>query len=237
MPSRPAMPMPMLAARIIGTSFAPSPMPRDRMVGTYFLTSRTMRAFCSGDERQTTTETHWVARATNLSAGEWQTRAPSWLPSMMKLRVPPSMTSPFFWPSLLNTASERHVSRRWFTSASELLLTMKSFIEPVRRLVDLPISMAVSCLSPVRTQRLILARARRTMVSGTFCWSLSSTAVQPTRFMPLSSTSLARSSNLASRSAGGRRVAPSHSSAQRLCSSMEMVLEEKHSVRRPSIEK
>lgn len=44
---------------------------------------------------------------------------------------------------------------------------------------DLPILIAVSCLSPVRIQILMSAFIRVSMVSGTLSWSLSSIAVAP----------------------------------------------------------
>mmetsp|Transcript_3440 Transcript_3440/g.6329 ORF Transcript_3440/g.6329 Transcript_3440/m.6329 type:complete len:231 (-) Transcript_3440:2002-2694(-) len=230
------MPMPMLAARIMGTSLAPSPTPRARHPGTNFLTSRTMSAFWSGLERHTTTERHWVANSTNLSAASLRMSFPEGSPSKMKFKVAPSTTRPCLSSSDIPAASCRHSASLEFTSSSEVEFRTWSFMLGVSKLVERPISIAVSCLSPVSTHSLMFARASRTMVSGTFACSLSSTAVHPTRPNPPSSTSLASVSNFTSRSAGGSRVAASHFALHVSCSLSFRVFCAKQSVRRPSME-
>mmetsp|Transcript_40834 Transcript_40834/g.46830 ORF Transcript_40834/g.46830 Transcript_40834/m.46830 type:complete len:219 (-) Transcript_40834:2045-2701(-) len=67
-----------------------------------------------------------------------------------------------------------------------LMDRMISFMSSWINLHDLAISMAVSCLSPVRTQTLMLAFMRLAMVSGTSSWSKSSMADAPTNSRSLS---------------------------------------------------
>ena len=69
--------MPTCAARIIDTSLAPSPIAKVIALGSYFFTSMTTRAFCSGDERHSTTARHVSASSTKRAASSVSATPPS----------------------------------------------------------------------------------------------------------------------------------------------------------------
>ena len=66
------------------------------------------------------------------------------------------------------------------------VLMIYYFIWLLRRPHEYPMLIAVSTLSPVRTQTLIPVSLNASIVSLTSSWSLSSMAVDPTRVMPVS---------------------------------------------------
>ncbi|CRK17067.1 hypothetical protein BN1708_017541 [Verticillium longisporum] len=82
-------------------------------------------------------------------------------------------------------------------AAADSSLMMRSIISSERSLQLMPMLMAVSCRSPVRTQTLMLASWRVWIVSGTPSWRRSSMAVAPRRKKSCSIISEALSSSSA----------------------------------------
>lgn len=186
------MPIPMWAYTIIGTSFAPSPI--DRVIQDPFpLASPTTSAFYLGDTRQHKTEAAWRQNLKNYCAIS--------LFSKTYVRVFPSIITLILLISWLgftfNNALRSLLSSDGVFDMSTLILYTsfdsffkKSSWESELNTIclmslwiswqDLPISMAVSCLSPVRTHTLIFVSIKVAIVSGTRSCSLSSIAEDPT---------------------------------------------------------
>mmetsp|Transcript_20503 Transcript_20503/g.56885 ORF Transcript_20503/g.56885 Transcript_20503/m.56885 type:complete len:361 (+) Transcript_20503:2615-3697(+) len=118
------------------------------------------------------------------------------------------------------------------TSSSPRSAISVRCIRGVRTLVEYPISMAVSRLSPVNTQSLIPALPSVAMVSGTPTCSLSSMAVAPTMCRSLSSASAA-SVSFSSRPLMAVAAAVNCSSHSSHCASVRKRTP-RTSVRRPS---
>mmetsp|Transcript_27965 Transcript_27965/g.34018 ORF Transcript_27965/g.34018 Transcript_27965/m.34018 type:complete len:214 (+) Transcript_27965:608-1249(+) len=79
----------------------------------------------------------------------------------------------------------------WATASPPSPTNCFKCISGVRTLVEYPISIAVSRLSPVNTHSLIPAWDKEAMVSGTPCCNLSSIAVTPTICKPVSMSNAA----------------------------------------------
>lgn len=164
----------MWASIIIGTSLAPSPI--ERVIHfLLFLARPTTSAFYFGETLQHTTEAARIPSLKNLLEKSSS--------SSTNDRVGPSITIDRRWPSFrfyfLNSSMFK-MSILWmfgnyrdsyfnFLRSSSLLELDKisSYISGWISLQLLPISIAVSCLSPVSTQTLILALISISIVSGT----------------------------------------------------------------------
>mmetsp|Transcript_32645 Transcript_32645/g.87641 ORF Transcript_32645/g.87641 Transcript_32645/m.87641 type:complete len:220 (+) Transcript_32645:292-951(+) len=161
------MPTPTCASWIMGTSLAPSPM--DIVTGVGLIPSRTKRtisAFCNGDTRHAMTTSHCTARYKNSCFFAES--------AIIDPRAAPVTNIPCF-------LHERHVppaprSTSPLTSRSMMKMSMSSS----STFEVIPMSRAVSSLSPVNTHSLMPAALMLTMVSGTSSCNLSSTAVTPT---------------------------------------------------------
>lgn len=186
-PSLPLIPIPMWACMIIGTSFAPSPIDMVTHL-PFFYASATTSDFYLGDTLQQMTELALIAQQKNAS--------PSLSSSSAYAKVCPSITIPTnslsFSSSFFLKSSSYSLPMNSFL-LSELRITI-SILVSSRILHDLPISMAVSCLSPVRTQSLMLALRIFLIVEGTSSWRRSSMAVLPRYSSPYSSSSQSKPS-------------------------------------------
>jgi len=173
-PSLPLIPIPIWASVIIGTSFAPSPMAKV-IHFPWDLAIPQTSAFCFGETRQHTTE---AAVRPSLKKASLVSSS-----STAKVNVGPSITIASLW-IYGSSPSIKFFSGSWYLS-----FDMSSFLESEVRITIyisccislqlLAISIAVSYLSPVRTQSLILVSMIFEMTSGTLSYSLSSIAVAP----------------------------------------------------------
>mmetsp|Transcript_21031 Transcript_21031/g.47376 ORF Transcript_21031/g.47376 Transcript_21031/m.47376 type:complete len:236 (-) Transcript_21031:504-1211(-) len=196
------MPTPTCASMIMGTSLAPSPMARERGPPSSRLITVTTCRFWSGDTRHAMTALHLLATCTKRRSSasssvpppssSWSAAAKMWRrepPSMMRARSLSSSASssvPHSWLNFLSSSLARgrvSTAIRW--------MDMLSW----RRLQAKPMFSAVSILSPVSIQILILASLSRLIAAGTPSCSLSSIAVTPTNRIPCSITSAARASS------------------------------------------
>mmetsp|Transcript_16130 Transcript_16130/g.32629 ORF Transcript_16130/g.32629 Transcript_16130/m.32629 type:complete len:252 (-) Transcript_16130:1974-2729(-) len=204
-PSKPTIPTPMWAARIMPTSLAPSPMPSVILPFSCRRTQSTISDFCLGLRRHPTTDLAILVRLINLVSSSG---------ASAKCSVAPSMTRPYFFSPSVSTASavQRPKARSICadvpgTSCSLIItISMSSSNVPL----DRPILIAVSCLSPVKIQIAIPAWRRDRSVSGTPSCSLSSIAVTPTNVKARSISSATTSTSLS------RSVKDPRASAYRL---------------------
>jgi hypothetical protein len=142
---------------IIGTSLAPSPTAIVIHCPLFFA-SYTTSAFCFGETRHKTTE---LARTPSLINTVARTSSlKTWF------KVEPSITNVILRPYLGNSlkASLSLITNSVLVRAVSMIISISLRF---MRLHDLAISIAVSYLSPVRTQILILASIRCLIVSGT----------------------------------------------------------------------
>mmetsp|Transcript_24661 Transcript_24661/g.79373 ORF Transcript_24661/g.79373 Transcript_24661/m.79373 type:complete len:331 (+) Transcript_24661:1233-2225(+) len=206
------------------TSFAPSPMANvtgwplapSRI-------SLTMDAFCFGDTRQATT--HWQHRLSCSSPSRASSRIRAHSSAVRgdaagPASGPPAAAAPVgvSWPSRCSSvvpsttmaSSSVHCRRssssrtRGRARCSRSCAAASPGVSPsstsscVRSASSwhaYPMLIAVSCLSPVSIQTLILASRRSRMVSGTPSCSLSSIAVAPTMVQSRSISSAASANN------------------------------------------
>mmetsp|Transcript_14832 Transcript_14832/g.62611 ORF Transcript_14832/g.62611 Transcript_14832/m.62611 type:complete len:244 (-) Transcript_14832:2140-2871(-) len=240
MPSWPLMPTPMCAAWIMPTSFAPSPMAS--VIFPESFTRPVTSAFCKGLTRQHTTETHPVPKDKKSGAS---------VGSSANARLRPSITTPM---SRSRAEHSSHAAMPFLICAATEArpLLSKSSLEIARSLSSLikslmlitctsmssrnnehacPMLIAVSCLSPVKTQTATPARMSCSMHPGTPSCSLSSMAVAPSNSSSVSITS-AHASIFSSRFSR-LCAAAVYVSFQDAYSALESSRFARHSVRKP----
>mmetsp|Transcript_47258 Transcript_47258/g.143675 ORF Transcript_47258/g.143675 Transcript_47258/m.143675 type:complete len:222 (+) Transcript_47258:1153-1818(+) len=178
LPSLPRMPTPTWADWIIATSLAPSPMARVMPRPFSFLTISTSLRFWFGDRRQHTHERLAIAASYNLVFADSVCKAAA-------TKVP-SITRPPVSADcrVVMAASSNSNACSGPVHSVKYARTMSS----VNKRHDRTISMAVSVLSPVNTQKRMPAALINSMASGTPCCNLSSRAVMPTNVRPDSSS-------------------------------------------------
>lgn len=160
------------------TSLAPSPIARVTQV-PFLLARPTTSLFCFGETLQQITEfafhPNWKNAVANSSS------------SSTIAKVKPSITMHIL--GLVQGVTKWCVS--FFTNSSRDF--EDKIINPISastiRFHDFPISMAVSCLSPVSTQSFMLADIKSAIVSGTWSWRRSSIAEHPRYSKSYSSSS------------------------------------------------
>ena len=192
-PSLPKIPTPTWALRIIETSLAPSPMARVIFLGNLFLIITTISDFCFGLTLHAKT-TSILSEASknnffNISSV-----------SIIVSDYPATIMACFVSGLLIvvSTILSFIVLNSLSKSISVLLSTICYFMLLSSRPVDIPIEIAVSILSPVKTQTFIPTRFMNLMVSATLSCNLSSIAVDPmsSRSYSISSFTFCNSSSL-----------------------------------------
>jgi hypothetical protein len=146
----------MCASIIIGTSLAPSPTAKVIHL-PFFFARATTSDFYFGDTLQQRTEFAVIPKSKNTLA--------SFSFSKMNVSVNPSITMLFF--GFLGVAFQALANLLRSSPSLVELSTISSITSSFIKLQLLPISMAVSYLSPVKTQILIPADISFSIVSGT----------------------------------------------------------------------
>lgn len=158
---------------------APSPMAKVRLLGKFWRTNLTIWAFYFGETQQQITDLLFKINLVNNYF--------SFLDSSTTINTSPEITIEISKPTLsilsfiyfLNSSSITSLSKE---SNHTILLYEES------KLVENPISMAVSILSPVKTHTLIPARRKFSIHWRTSSYNLSSIAVAPTIIRSVSSS-------------------------------------------------
>ena len=181
------MPTPQCAAIIMLTSLAPSPIASVYAKGFAFLIIVTISAFYFGDTLHPTTTLHLSPIQTNFSFRESSTKiCNKESPVMMQANLSSSYillsgTPSFYsWPidfliSSLALSNSRLITSLSFPITASYLRVWSSSVQ------ENPMFIAVSILSPVKTQIMIPAYFNIWIVFPTSSCNLSSIAVAPIR--------------------------------------------------------
>lgn len=163
------------------TSFAPSPIASVVFSGFLFLIIKTTSAFYFGLTLHASTTLAPSQRSTNLDSIS--------LSYCIVESVSPATMTAFCLTFLVYVCDSKCFSISEAITLASLAWRINIFISLSRSLQEWPIFMAVSTLSPVRTQTLIVAFLISAMVSPTSSYSLSSIAVDPINSKSTSSSS------------------------------------------------
>ena len=148
------MPIPIWAAVIMLTSFAPSPIARVDLSGLRSLIMVTTFAFCFGLTRHASTTFAFSQRSVNIFK-----KLTSFI-SKIEVSVSPETTTAFSRPCLVTFCCESKFASSDLIFLGLTSLTMNMFMCLLSNLHEYPILIAVSTLSPVKTHTFIPALFR-----------------------------------------------------------------------------